>query len=444
MLKRASLIALVLILAVSVMPAMAQTDCPADFSGFAPIRIMPAMMGEVMPGSPNRVRSAPSGAGDILTEMPAGTRFLVLEGRSCSDGIVWLQIEIDNQIGWTAESVEGQYYLQPAEGQVTRLPEVPPIPAEVTTEAAVMFSGGAYQIKSSGMGVLIAAATGTTDMVDLWDIDTGTYYEMVFDGAGNVMYFMENASEDSFVTVNLEGGIGFWDVLFEADGEGLQANVLGDYTIAQATNPDFTHIAVGGCFSEAASAGCTRGIVEVYDMSERALAYSLDHPAAVTAIAFSADSSQIATADTSGNIYLWDAADGAEIATIPLGETEVSDMAYDPVGDLLAVGWCEVYQGDSCQVGSVGLFSRENAKLITSYPMHRGAVTSVAFHPDGIMFASGGEDGVVRVRETLMGGMQATYAPDQFGDIQDVIFFTEFNEIGIAGSDAIGIFALPE
>jgi hypothetical protein len=71
--------------------------------------------GIVLPGAPNNLRTQPSLAGERVGEMPAGAIFDVVDGPVCADGIVWFEVITEQVTAWTAESADGEYYLEPVE-----------------------------------------------------------------------------------------------------------------------------------------------------------------------------------------------------------------------------------------------------------------------------------------------------------------------------------------
>ena len=91
-------------------------NCPIGFSGYMNSRLAIGERARVEEGGvPNRVRSTPSITGENLFQMASGTEMTVLNGPQCGNGIVWWQIQTDdNRLGWTAESdvAEQDYYLE--------------------------------------------------------------------------------------------------------------------------------------------------------------------------------------------------------------------------------------------------------------------------------------------------------------------------------------------
>ena len=83
-------------------------DCPT----MTPLEFLPGMTGQVTPGSANRLRDLPSRSGNIITEIPGGDTFTVLDVPTCADGLRWWRVAYDDQQGWTAEGSDGEYFLE--------------------------------------------------------------------------------------------------------------------------------------------------------------------------------------------------------------------------------------------------------------------------------------------------------------------------------------------
>lgn len=123
--------ALVVIVFVLASSALAQTEagCPADFAGYLPPRLAVGLIAEIDPaGTPNRLRETPGRDGAYLGDIAPGSRFPVVEGPACTDGIVWWRVAHDGVLGWTAESnvTERMYYLRLAPGDVQPQPTATP------------------------------------------------------------------------------------------------------------------------------------------------------------------------------------------------------------------------------------------------------------------------------------------------------------------------------
>ncbi len=66
--------------------------------------------------TPNRVRSGPSTADEIIGRLDPGTDVKVIEGPVCVDGLIFWKVEhksIPGGTGWTAEGDGTEYWLEP-------------------------------------------------------------------------------------------------------------------------------------------------------------------------------------------------------------------------------------------------------------------------------------------------------------------------------------------
>ncbi len=79
-------------------------------------QLMPGMQGRVayQPPVANTVRATPGEAGEAIGEIPPGGVFTVLAGPQCAiGGMTWWQVNYNGLVGWTAEGIPGQYWLEP-------------------------------------------------------------------------------------------------------------------------------------------------------------------------------------------------------------------------------------------------------------------------------------------------------------------------------------------
>jgi hypothetical protein len=124
--------------------AQPESGCPADFAGYLPARLAVGLIAEIdAAGTPNRLRETPGRDGAYLGDITPGSRFPVVEGPACSDGIVWWRVAHEGVLGWTAESnvAERMYYLRLAPGDVQPQPTATPdgFPLHAAARAAIGF-----------------------------------------------------------------------------------------------------------------------------------------------------------------------------------------------------------------------------------------------------------------------------------------------------------------
>jgi WD40 repeat protein len=148
------------------------------------------------------------------------------------------------------------------------------------------------------------------------------------------------------------------------------------------------------------------------------------HHGGVTAVAFSRDSSQIASADERGDLALWSVADGTEVWTTTLLDPPVESLAFASTGTLWALTASGLYAvagasgahgptaepgtsaaalaispaGDTIALGDMdGSYRLLNAADLTtkvSVPSaHAGGVTALRISANGQRLVTGGADG---------------------------------------------------
>jgi WD40 repeat protein len=112
------------------------------------------------------------------------------------------------------------------------------------------------------------------------------------------------------------------------------------------------------------------------------------HTAAVTALAFAANSAVLASASEDRTVRLWNVNGGASRAVLRGHGRGVFALAFAPQGSTLASGGAD---------GSVKLWDAETGNDRFTFLGHSGTVRAVAFSPDLTLLASGGHDGTVRL-----------------------------------------------
>jgi hypothetical protein len=87
------------------------TPCP----GFLTTRLTVGGQGRVLtdPPFPNNVRSAADSDAPLIGQIPAGATFNVVEGPVCNDNSAWYRVQYGTLMGWTAEGVEDDYFVEP-------------------------------------------------------------------------------------------------------------------------------------------------------------------------------------------------------------------------------------------------------------------------------------------------------------------------------------------
>lgn len=118
------------------------------------------------------------------------------------------------------------------------------------------------------------------------------------------------------------------------------------------------------------------------------------HKGPVSALAFSPDSTTLASGGRDHEIRLWDADFGNALFTLPGHDAPVLCLAFSPDGTTLASG------GED---NAVRLWDRATGKQKSILTAARDHVLSVAFSPDGKLLAAAGKDSVVHIYDLNAG-----------------------------------------
>jgi WD40 repeat protein len=133
------------------------------------------------------------------------------------------------------------------------------------------------------------------------------------------------------------------------------------------------------------------------------------HGSGVLAVAFSRDGSTLVSGDYNGNIHLWDVNDGTCIRELVDDSFDVIlSLAFAPDGVTIASTGYRMDEEDE-ELGGIVIWDISDTDDISSTTVvdtYDGAVNSLEYSPDGRYFASGAENGTVR----LWNAVDSSYA----------------------------------
>jgi WD40 repeat protein len=177
-------------------------------------------------------------------------------------------------------------------------------------------------------------------------------------------------------------------VLLVVDAEGRQVSAQSmAHTAVSGTvafSPDSTRLATGH----------SDGSVRIWQAGAAEPAVFEGHVYGITAVAWSPDGSTLVSAGGDGTVRLWDVAQQRERLHWQHPEGEVSTLAWSPTEPIVAI---------ADFAGHLWLWDVEANEIRADKQIHDDAVSQLAWSPDGTELASSGWDGVARVWQAQSG-----------------------------------------
>lgn len=387
--------------------------CPPDFAGYLLPRLFVGATGRVESGGVNNIirqsygrSSQPTGA-----EMPPGSTFQVIGGPECTganlgEAIVWWQVNYQGTIGWTAESLNGEYFLELVSGSpsvVTTAPtaSLPTTRLPITTSNVARLSqvgsldfGGAFPLMDIGKnGVLTVATTqvfiyGSVSASQLSSsrqitLEAADFYESL-SPSGDLLATSDFTASQTNPTTQIV----LWDTASGTERTRLPALQTGALH-GVAISPDSSKAVV---YYENFLVNPPSFTVTLYDLLSGS-SIPLNHSSAIINAVYSPDGKLLATYSVSQDtVFLWDMTTLTQIGTlnadvIPTvnsGANAPAALAFSPDSTLLAVG------GETGTVQIWDVAARTLKTTLTVYPPGQGAVLTIAFSPDGKLLAAAG------------------------------------------------------
>ncbi|RYP50627.1 hypothetical protein DL768_003909 [Monosporascus sp. mg162] len=149
------------------------------------------------------------------------------------------------------------------------------------------------------------------------------------------------------------------------------------------------------------------------------------HGDSVTSVAFSPDSSRIASGSRDHTIKIWDAKSGKELRTLESHGDSVTSVAFSPDGSHIVSG-----SGDD----TVKIWDAKSGKEVRTLKGHGSSVISVAFSPDGSRIVSGSSDGTLKIWDAKSGEDIRTLK-GHGGSVTSVAFSPNGSHIGSGSGD---------
>lgn len=433
--------------------ALAEFACPPDFEGYLPPRIRVGFSTAAVQtgGVPNVLRNFPdvddSIGARIGTIQPGRTLDRVINGPVCNQGIVWWQVEVDGQTGWTAESnAESDAYFLEARSATTptsvptqaapatEAPTIAPstdeetVSAEPTTvaqAAGVAASDSEFafvlqqdanplvdlELNTPDDTVLYAASEtagfgdGVGGLVTIWDVRNGQPTTQ-FDVTGGVLRVLQaSAGQRSLV---IAGGNGVVSVVDPNNLALLQLIETGSDARADEAQFALSDDGAGLIATRCADDACTTSDIQRYNTTDGSIGWTAQQPDhRVNGLALT-DEVLVTVGDDGAQF--WNPGDGTLLRsyTNPTG-LALNAIALSPDGTRALLVGCETGDATRCTEGRVALLDATTATLLGVVTSHDDTILGVAYTPDGNTFAT--TDGAeIIVRNSNDGVEVARYA----------------------------------
>ncbi|MEM7455202.1 MAG: protein kinase [Planctomycetota bacterium] len=183
-----------------------------------------------------------------------------------------------------------------------------------------------------------------------------------------------------------------------------------------------------GCGKYLATGG-RDNTVTVRDAESKRFLYTIYLEDAVSCIRFSPDGLQLAGADRSNRITVWEAESGRKVRQFGPFEQDMMSLEFFPDGSRLLAGGSDFdtkpERSDRIEVESteplIRVLSLESGEVLQELAGHDGAVTALDFGIDSSVFVSSSRDSTVRIWHEVEGEYRSTSMLDKhFRGVVDV------------------------
>ncbi|HEU4418399.1 MAG TPA: protein kinase [Planctomycetota bacterium] len=235
-------------------------------------------------------------------------------------------------------------------------------------------------------GSLVAVGPDRPGTIEVLDADSGVQKLVVTGGP----------PEDAVVAVQFSPSGEHLAVAFRDERSvricDVASGKLGDAMLGQheavltsiAWSPDSTTIASGSEDHK----------VRLWDIVRREVIGTCEHPVAVTAVAFSSDGRRVAAGTRDGSVHVSEVPTGKSLLVIPGDNKMAQALAFAPEGGALAVGYHD---------GAIRIFAPDATVARLTLVGHHRMVSALRYLPDGSRLVSGAADDTVRLWDAATG-----------------------------------------
>ncbi|KAF1360783.1 WD40 repeat-like protein [Lizonia empirigonia] len=167
--------------------------------------------------------------------------------------------------------------------------------------------------------------------------------------------------------------------------------------------------------------------VKIWDASTGACLQTLEgHSGYVTSVAFSPDSTRLASASDDSTVKIWDASTGACLQTLEGHSGYVTSVAFSPDSTRLA---------SASHDSTVKIWDASTGACLQTLEGHSSWVSSVAFSHDSTRLASASDDSTVKIWDASTGACLQTLEGHS-GYVTSVAFSPDLTRLASASDDS--------
>lgn len=369
--------------------------CPEPAEGALPYmrsRVATGVQARITTSVPNNLRAEPGLNGAQIGQLGDAAIFDIIGGPACVDGFVWWQIQENDRTGWTAEGLEGNYYLEPLPG--ARLPGRQPITPDNANRLIFMSQiQGNFQPQPAWLqsnDVLVLPGDVGSESLWLYTADLLHAPPRFVPQNEPLKSLAVFPAGDLAVVGTADGGAHFWYI---------RTGVTPVETLFFQTHERDTVVAINPAGTKFASAGVNAISEAIVDKRFGIILWDVPtvaqdgvltgHNAPIIQLAYSPDNSLIASVDESGTLVIQSVMEATP--QIRFDNAGVRAIAFSPNNQFLAAAKAN---------GTIDLLDPVSGIRVTTLSGHLGGVNGVAFSPDNTLLASVSDDGTLRLWNT--------------------------------------------
>ena len=257
------------------------------------------------------------------------------------------------------------------------------------------------------------ATSGDDGTIRLWNIKGRQTFK--FQGNQTAIRSIDFSPDDQKLVSDAGGKIRLWD---------LQGNLLREFVGSQKLIRSVKFNPQNG--QQLASTG-DDGTIHLWDLQGQSLAKWQADPKRVWDLEFSPDGQQIASAEAGGNVGLWDL-QGKSLNQFTGHIYPVLSVAFSPDGKQLVSG---------CNVGMIRSWSLPDYQMINMFDVKHAEFNSVVYSLDSKLIVSGDNEGNIKMWKLNTQQQSPVWTAHQNSIIRKVAFSPNGNMFATAADDGI-------